>query len=223
MTLQHLGKPGETDLVIHAPLGLLSYSFIGDTKARQDGKLSDVDFLTISSHRNAVQADYAVVIAESFVGEKIKRYAWDNGVLLVPLDLLTELMRLHHDTPLNFVIQQQIFEITGGLVDSIPASIGDEVSRQNRALKLLQRILMLFERAYEFDTDIQWSVERVHSNLAMEHYGDRYHQDEVSDIVDLLANPLLNAVSKSPDGLQLVMPRRTLQQTIQQIANTLND
>jgi len=65
---QHLGKSGEGDVLISANLGSRSYKIIADAKSRQDGKLKTLDGDTLEGHRQKENAEYSLVVAQSFSG-----------------------------------------------------------------------------------------------------------------------------------------------------------
>lgn len=218
----HIGGPGAPDLVARAALGPGSYTFTVDTKARHDGKLHDLDVLTLRSHAHSASADFIVVVAEHFAGEKIRQHALDNHVTLLPVAVVEQWLHSHQQTPLNLAAYRHIVS-QPGLLSELPDQIVQQSAMQIRSFQLINRVVELFQRAHAVNSDIQWTADQVHSNLAMTFHQDRYSLQEVEQVILWLANPVVGAISDVSGGLVLSMSPTHIQRLLHNLANSLGN
>ncbi|MEM9955028.1 MAG: restriction endonuclease [Chloroflexota bacterium] len=212
----HDGGRGETDVIVAAFLGSNSYSFIIDTKARKDGKLYELEVMTIKTHQRNKNADFAIVISEEFGGNKIKTHAQEHSILLMPTSVLSEWIDIHERTPLNLIAYKDIVEQVG-YVTTFPSKFLKQVSLKDRYITLLRRLIKFLSHAQRINTGIQWTPEQIHSNLAMEYHNEMYNLNEVNEVLDFLANPLVHAIIKEKNQITLCLHEATLEQIISTI------
>jgi hypothetical protein len=218
--VSYFGGSGETDLLVKAPLGSASYSFIVDTKSRYDGKLYDVDSPTIHKHRRSAGADFAVLIAEEFGGSSVQQYAVRNQLVLIPLSLLEEWVFLHESTPLHLLNYRPVVENPGQLT-KLPEQVIEHSHFQQRRFLLLSRLILFFQQAYAVNPDIKWTNNQLYSHLAMEYNNEQYSQKEVDDAVAFLGNPMVGGVVHASNEIILGMKFSTISQVIHNLITTL--
>ena len=95
---KHLGAPGNTDVLLTAPLGRLdSYHVAVDAKTTASGSLNDnqVDWATLREHRNKHDANFSLLVAPSPSGNRLMNRAQEFSVAVLSADQLADLCRRH--------------------------------------------------------------------------------------------------------------------------------
>ncbi|MBI4491417.1 MAG: restriction endonuclease [Chloroflexi bacterium] len=74
---KQLGGRGDTDLLLTAPIGPDGYQAIVEAKTSSSGRLSQghINWPALQQHRQAHQADHAMVVAEDFSDGNVRRFA----------------------------------------------------------------------------------------------------------------------------------------------------
>lgn len=137
----HVGGPGDTDLIVEAPLGIGGYSIVVDAKSTGNERVaeSQINWPAIVDHRKGRRADYAVVIAASFAAGNLLRRATEFAITLVTTVQLSELLELHQVTPFGLDELRTLF-VPGEIREAL-AGLRDRSSRMKRRWRLLAQII----------------------------------------------------------------------------------
>jgi len=217
---QWLGKSGRTDVLLEAELGLgASYRVIVDCKSTSRGSVSNqIDWDTINEHRDQHQADFAVVLAPDFGGGRLTNRAATHETVLLKIDDLAELLRLHDRTPLTLDDYRLIF--TTEDISNPTAAVAEIAEEAGRRLELVAAIIELLERRGP----------KMGPMTARDFFGallDRddlpdASADEIDELLVTLSSPLLGLLKRSADGsVRFATSPRTTATALQQLAKTL--
>jgi len=209
------GSPGDTDILVVAPLGIERFSFIVDAKTNRHGRIRDLNAPNIKKHRERYAADYALIVAPDYErGESVLEQAENYQIVLMTTAVLRQLLELHTTTPQNLRCYQALFE-RSGILDELPRAILAMAEQRNRAFDLA---LDVFETLSAIDLrgpipaqEIEW--------VLLGKLGTRPTPEEARQALQLLAHPAIGAVHMDGDHtVSVTMNRTTLQATLQQLA-----
>ncbi len=94
---EHLGSPGETDVLVTAPLGPEAFSAVLDGKTTSHEKVIErqISWPSLEEHRDKHKANYIAVVGPDFAGGDLLVRARKYKVLLIQTDTLIRLLRMH--------------------------------------------------------------------------------------------------------------------------------
>lgn len=218
--VDHLGEPGDTDVLVRANIGPQSYAVVVDAKARGGGKLHDLQVYTLQEHLSKNEAEYAVVIAGDFAGGKVVRHAQDNGIVLLSTAMLTKWLQLHASTPLN-LHEYQVMFTTPGLLATLPTALELAAERHQRWGQLLVDMIELIEETYDHGLEQTLPASQIFYMLVTRLRGVRYAQQETRDAIAFLTHPAIGAALSDEAGISLAMNRTTLARTLRALAKQI--
>jgi hypothetical protein len=220
-SVDQLGETGDTDVLARADTGPDSYVVIVDAKARGDGKLHSLEVYTLQDHLRRNEADYAIVVAGSFAGGKVRRHAEDNGVVLLSVPMLAECLRLQARTPLNLNDYRVVFE-TPGLVEDLPVTLKSAEEGREQWAHLLVDLVELIEETYQHGLNQLLPSDHLFTMLVTRMRGVRYPKQQVEKAIALLAHPALGAaLGDGEAGISLAMNRETVVRVLRALANKI--
>lgn len=195
---QWLGKAGRTDVLLEAELGRgASYRVIVDCKSTGRGTVSNqIDWDTIDEHRALHQADYAVVLAPDFGGGRLSGRAANHRTVLLKIDDLAELLRLHEQTPLTLDDYRRIFTTEDA---NNPTAVVAEIAEEaGRRLEIAAAIVELLTARGA----------RMGPMTARDFFGALIDRDdlpdatsaEIEEIVLVLSSPLVRLLERDEHG-----------------------
>jgi len=220
-SVDQLGESGETDVLVRADIGPESYIVVVDANARHDGKLQDLDVLTLQEHLQNNEADYAVVVAGRFAGGKLVRHAEDNDVVLLSVPVLSAWLQLHARTPLNLNEYRVVFTAPG-LLDDLPAVLKAAAERQEQWAHLLVDLLELIQETYQHGLNQPLPCNQLFAMLVTRLRGVRYPGQQVQEAIALLTHPAIGAaLGDGETGISLAMTRTTLARVLRTLADQI--
>lgn len=115
---EHRGGSGDTDVLVETRcISQYAYRIAVDAKSSSKGYVADndVNFDSLDAHRDAICQSsgldtYSVVVAPGFGEGRIRDNAVKHKVLLLDVDTLSELIRMHDDIPLTSTDYRALFE-----------------------------------------------------------------------------------------------------------------
>jgi hypothetical protein len=195
---ERAGKPGDTDVFAVAHLGKESYSIVIDGKTTQAEKISErqINWESLSDHKEKRKADYIAVVAPSFAGGDLVERAQKRGVSLIDTDTLSDLLRIHEKTPLNLEDLRELFE--GKAVVSLTDCTQLMTSKDGyeRDQELIRRVLQALH-------DLQREDEPTHPSSVYWMLKKEFDLEEINRIIDLLTK--WDLVKKAADGDPIVL------------------
>ena len=187
---RQLGGPGKTDVLVTAPLGKdQSYRVTVDAKTTSRGSLKEphVDWLTLQEHRVKHQAKYSLLVAPNPSGQRLVERARESEISVLSSEQLAALCRQHAHAPLSLVDYEHIFRAHGG---ADLAKIDDRTEDLQRLRKLAAALCTeLAEKTPRFG---RMSARDLLVLLA-ESAAEGSSQEEIQDILDTLAHPIVRS------------------------------
>ena len=187
---KHLGAPGNTDVLITAPLGKLdSYRVAVDAKTTASGSLSDnqVDWATLREHRDKHNANFSLLVAPNPSGNRLMNRAQEFTVAVLSADQLADLCRRHARAPLNLVDYKKLFAMSG----EVDLGAIDEATEH---LMSLQRLASLLSAELSEKTDRFGRMSARDVQLAFGEEAKGVSQDDIQRLLNMLAHPLIGVV-----------------------------
>ena len=182
------GGPGDTDLLVDAPIGPSRYRAIVEVKARGNGRLAEFSGFALDQHRGRHQADHALVIANDFAGGRLDEQAAAFQITLLPVAVLADLLRLHAETPLNLLVYRALFE-AAGRVNQLPERLIAAGDERRLFEALVAAIRTTIHDLYRRDPDHRLTVEQLYGMLIAR--SQRCTPEQVSQALAYLAHPLV--------------------------------
>jgi hypothetical protein len=222
-SVDQLGESGETDVLIRAVIGPESYTVVADAKARKTGKLLDLEVYTLLDHKKKNEADYAIVIAGDFAGGKIPRHAQDNGIVLLPIPLLCDWLRVHEETPLSLSDYRPMF-MEPGLRSKLAPQLSLASEQKVHWARLIVDLIDLIQETYQHGLVQTLPSSQLFTMLVTRLRGVRYSTRDVDAALDLLCHPAIGTLRGSKqEGITLDMNRKTLANTLKALATLLEN
>ncbi len=220
-SVDQLGDTGETDVLIRAITGPGNYSVVADAKTRKDGKLNDLEVYTLLDHKKKNDADHAIVVAGDFAGGKVTRHAQDNGIVLLPVRVLSDWLRLHELTPLS-LDEYRIMFADSGLRTALLPQLKLASEQKLHYARLIVDLMDLIQETYHHGLFQPLPSTQLFAMLVTRLRGVRYSITEVEATLDLLCNPAISTLQGSKqDGITLGMNRKTLANALRALASLL--
>ncbi len=188
---EEIGGPGNTDVLLLAPLGVHQYTVVVDAKSTGKRHVANaqVDWLSIKKHREHLNADYACVVGPSFGGGYLVERATEFGIVLLSVDELSEILELHSQAPFALTELRLIFEATPLARAALPRLRA--VARDRRRFQLLvERVLTLIDNFNRIQPDLIVAKPETLQALALASLDERLTGttiDEVTRVLALLA------------------------------------
>jgi Restriction endonuclease len=199
---EHIGGPGETDVMTRAWLGDESFSLVIDAKTCQPGRTrSDINYAPLKDHQEQHTADYVIVVAQGFAQGNTLKFAENQGVGLLETKLLLELVEEQARSGISLYVLKDMFSKTGLLTPNVQGHLQSRTD-MIRAMKAVLEIFESHQRREESVAAL--SPDSVYWMLKGK--GSKFSAQYVHNAVDLLANPLIGILEKKEDGYVLTLP-----------------
>lgn len=209
--VEQKGRPGrsEEDALVRSLVPTTPLVLVFDTKARSGGRVTDINVLSLVEYREQSNADGAVAVAADFSDGKIVRQATDQGVTLLTVDLLSELIRLLANTPLVLDDYKEIF-LKGGVVDTLPEAALRAAEQQQQCAELIAQIVFSLEDSFAHGWDEPVTAAQIVTFLFSRLKNRRFTKTAIQQTLDLLCNPVLGCLYCDETGaVQLRMSHQT--------------
>ena len=200
---RRLGGSGKTDVLLNAPLGRSqAYRVTVDAKTVGTGVLGDhqVDWLTLREHRIKHQADYAVLVGPEPSSGRLTKRAEENEIAVLSASLLAGLCLQHAEAPLGLADYRALFARQsdsgtwirrGGEVDT--AGLDEAAAEAPRMRGVAAAIAKVLSERCMIVGPLRardlWLIMLERGEMA-----EGSSKDEIQDLLDMLAHPLVRAV-----------------------------
>lgn len=217
MEAEHIGGPGEADVVMSGQLGDESFSAVVDAKTCQAGAVrSGIHYQALKKHQEMHEADYVLVVAPGFAGGNTVQFAQESQIGLLTTEGLINMVRLHNDGGLSL---QEIKEVVSGRGVLEPQAPVRRKAAQDR-VEVLRGVLHAFEAHQRLDESAPaLDGHAVYFLLR----GEKWNltREQVDAALRLLANPLLGVLEERGPAFVLTMPARDASRRIAFLAQGL--
>lgn len=187
-----LGGAGKTDVLLNALVGKHdSYRVTVDAKTTGGGVLGDqqVNWDTLTEHRQKHRADYALLVGPSPSEGRLKERSIKNNVAVMSAKQLAGLCKQHSRSPLTLFDYRQLFSSPGPVNTS---SIDELAENQTRLFTLVGTICDLLDNLCTNMGRLKardlWVI------LETAETGQICDEAEIQRLLDILASPLIHAI-----------------------------
>lgn len=199
---QWLGGAGKTDVLLRAPgVGSNAFSVAVDAKSTNTGNVTDgnVDFDTLTEHRKKHNADFSAIVGGTFQNDRLINRAIEHGVVLVDINTLETLIRNQTEIPLKVASYKKLFQ-TAGLADI--SCLNEERNVFKRYGDLVREIMncLIFEKNDPVTRGILQERDIYMALRGNTVFDPAPGIDEITNILEFLASPLIGCVEKNKDG-----------------------
>lgn len=195
-----LGGSGKTDVLVSTySAAKYAYRVTVDAKSTANGLVSEsqLNFDTLVDHRKLHDAQFAVVVGCGFQGDRIVARAKKHQIVLLDVNSLCELIKLHERTPLSSQDYKALFEECG-LAD---LKVLDEArSRLDRNGTLLHAVMdCLASQSNDGETGGTLSVRELYFLVKARNGDLSATMSEIGNMLAFLSSPMINCVGKTKD------------------------
>lgn len=222
---EHRSGPGDTDVLVTAPMGQETFSAVVDGKSSRHGKVGNrqIDWLALGKHKEQHHARHILVVAPSFSGGDLLDNAAKVDAGLISAEDLAAVVRLHASTPLSLADLTELFRYPGQPERPLQR-IQEKAAEVARLQQLLPDIIRTFERSYASGVFDPVSADALHHILAHDYGRVVYARDEITAGLEILCAPLVGALRRVTEATYaLQMPIASVGRRFQAQARQLLD
>ena len=215
-----IGGSGDTDVILTANIGKESYKINVDGKTSASGKISDsqIDWLSLTDHKQKNKSDFVVVVGPNFSGGNLEKRANDHGVCLLKTDDLIQLVNAHSEFPFTLIELKNLFAGKGDRSPQLNDLLTQNLQKKeflNQFKTIIDEMQSIQEGKLGYFTDASLTSRDKIEILDIEH-------DDIKSIIKLLELPFIRAVEPiSPNEYILTLRIEDLANIFKQISKIL--
>jgi predicted RNA-binding protein with PUA-like domain len=223
---EHLGGPGKPDVLVIGRLGSDSYTAIVEAKTCRKGNvvsLAQVDYNSISDHKEEHTADYALLIAPGFAGGKLVERAIKSKVGMITTKALISILKQHDQFPFSIAELRRLFEAQG-LAEGIEDELGRIHAQHYDYIQLTSTVLQIFDelqRQQEGSEPISGST-IYYILVAKQEELAPLDRKQIDEVLSLLSNPVLDVLAQEEDGYVLAISPSAARKRLAALAGLLS-
>jgi len=224
---EHVGGPGQPDVLVVGRLGSDSYSAVVEAKTCRKGTvvgLAQVNYGSIKDHKEEHTADYALLIGPGFAGGKLVEHALREDVGILTTDVLLSVLRRHDQFPFSIAELRRLFEAKG-LAENVEQELGRAHDQHYGYAQLASTVLQIFDelqRQQETSEPIpSKAIYLVLLNRAQQDGIAPPQRREIDQVLALFSNPVLDVLAKEEEGYFLTMSPDAARRRLQALASLL--
>jgi len=188
-----IGGKGDTDVLLTANIGQMSYKINVDGKTSKFGKIIDrqIDWISLRDHKKKNKADFVVLVGPSFSGGNLGERAEEYNVLLLKTDDLIKLLEAHSKFPFTLAELRDFFTGKGDRSSQLEDLLTQNLSRRNLLEQfkiILEEMQSLQDRLGYFTFDSLAGREKI-EQLDIE-------PEDIDYIIRLLELPFINGAKQ---------------------------
>ena len=186
---QHIGGSGNTDVLVSLTEGNEFQRYVVDAKSKSSGIVDagDLKETNLEEHRNMHDAAGIAIVGHDFSGGHIRSWASRKPASLISVERLGGAIAAHNEVGLS---ESDVGLFLAGRFDDFDQS----VDKKRRNLQLISLVISALIQACDSDEDDE--TDRSPRDIWLEEKrGEiRPSQDELCEIVQLLAGPGIEAI-----------------------------
>lgn len=184
-----IGGSGDTDVILTANIGKESYKINVDGKTSASGKISDsqIDWLSLTDHKQKNKSDFVVVVGPNFSGGNLEKRADDHGVCLLKTDDLIQLVNAHSEFPFTLIELKNLFAGKGDRSPQLNDLLTQNLQKKeflNQFKTIIDEMQSIQEGKLGYFTDASLTSRDKIEILDIEH-------DDIKSIIKLLELPII--------------------------------
>jgi hypothetical protein len=215
-----IGGKGDTDVLLTANIGKMSYKVDVDGKTSKTEKITEaqINWPSLKDHKEKNNSDYVVVAGPGFAGGNLEKRAKGYNVSLLTTDELIKILEAHSKYPFTLLELKDLFVQAGNLTEQVEDLLSQNHARRN----LLEKFRTIIEeieklqntRLGYFTFESLAGRERI-QELEIE-------LDDIVDVIQLLRIPFINAISEiETNKFVFTLEKRDLSNTFLQISQLI--
>lgn len=199
---EHIGGPGEADVVARAMLGDESYSLVADAKTCQPGTTrSNINYDPLKKHQEQHEAEFAIVVAPAFSQGDTIAHADSHGIGLLTTERLTAFVEEALQNGISLYDLKEVVSMQG-LIHATPQQYrANRDDLTNAAIAVLE-VFDIHQRGDDSSTGLTPNS----AFLLLKGGGAKVPENHVEAAMDLLANPVVGVLAKREEGFVLALP-----------------
>ncbi len=205
-----LGGAGKTVVLLTADLGPEEgFRVIVDAKTTSHDAVRDqqIDWDTLDEHKERYNADYVVLVAPAFRGQRLEERARrGRHVVLLDVPTLSSVVLQHAEAPLGLDVYRSVFDSPSAGADI--EAITEAANERRRAAVLASEIVRIVERLQEHEgavtpRDVYWNLTDFQQQF------DRPTMDEIEEALTALSSPAIGVLRRVDRGYTSLGSRET--------------
>ncbi|GGK09118.1 hypothetical protein GCM10007063_34430 [Lentibacillus kapialis] len=197
-----LGGAGKTDVLIEAPTTpKFSYTVAVDAKSAYNGRVTEdqINFDTLAEHKTKHKANYSVVVGREFQGKRLTNRAIKNEVVLINVEELELLIKMHTEVPLKSDSYQKLFAQKGFVNPQVIEEDRNNIRREGQLLQAIMKCL--FEESNDPHTEGIMQPKEIYILLKSQNlFTPIPTLGEIKQMLEFLSSPLIGCVGSVKEG-----------------------
>lgn len=198
-----LGGNGKTDVLIQAQTSpKFTYSVAIDAKSTASGNVLDgqISFDTLEEHRKIHQANYTAVVGCKFQNERLIKRAQKHQVVLIDVDDMEYMIRIHYKTPLTSEDYRTIFSQFGKVDVSILDSAINKINKYGLLVDAIMSCLV--KESMDEITEGILTVKEIYRSVRDDvRFSEKPPKlEELQNVIGLLSSPLICCIGATKEG-----------------------
>ena len=197
-----IGGSGDTDVLLTANIGEKSFKVSVDGKTSKSGRISDsqIDWISLTDHKQKNQSDFIVVVGSSFSGGNLRLRANQYEVSLLTTKALIDLISSHAFFPFTLTELRDLFSGKG----DISAQIEDLLTQNQSRRNLIEQFRIIIEEMQSLQDRLGYFT---FDSLAGREKLEELEIDprEIDYIIILLKLPFINGIHELDDDKYILV------------------
>lgn len=192
-SVEHLGGQGRTDVRAVSPLpGEQRFMLIADAKASAKGQVVPFDVVTLREHKEQYGADYVIAIGERFLDKRTVSRAKTEGVGLLTVETLCQLLDLANSGDVGVADIKRVFAMSG----SIPEDTAANAAMANKRLSSIAMSVLsaLANEGASNDEVTKGALSSSELYVLLRNQTDSPSIEDIKVILELLSGPFVRGV-----------------------------
>ena len=214
---EHIGVPGDTDVLLHASLGKETYQVVVDSKTSSRKIISDaqITWPTLKDHKEKHNAKYVAVVGPDFRGGNLEKRAQEYRVTLIKTEYLNDILKIHSKFPFSLSDLEVLFTHSGLLKEEVKGHLKEKAQRHQRLVNLIPKIFLEIRRRQEL-VEAPLNATGLYFILKEE-----YSLDEIKKVIDFLSSDLVEALRSEKGEVSTTVEIGTLKQKLKMIIKAI--
>ena len=214
---EHIGVPGDTDVLLHSSLGKETYQVVVDSKTSSRKVISDaqITWPTLKDHKEKHNAKYVAIVGPDFRGGNLEKRAKEYGVTLIKTEDLSDVLKIHSKSPFSMSDLRVLFTHYGLLREEVKDRLKEKAERYQRLVNLVPRIFSEIRSKQEL-AEAPITAAGLYFILREE-----YRLDEINKVIDFLSSDLIGALRSEEDEVSTTVEIDTLKQKLKTIIKAI--
>lgn len=214
---EHIGVPGDTDVLLHASLGKESYQVVVDSKTSGRKIIPDaqITWPTLRDHKEKHNAKHVAIVGPDFRGGNLERRAQEYAVTLIKTEDINDIVKIHSKSPFSLSDLEVLFTHSGLLEEETKDRLREKAQRYQRLVNLIPKIFSEIRSRQEL-VEAPLNATGLYFILKEE-----YSLDEIKKVIDFLSSDLIGALRSEEGEVSTTVEIGTLEQKLKTIIEAI--